>query len=244
MRRIMIPAAALAIAITTLHVRQNAEAATAIELDEAKVHMEWHATDDEYGIHFFWDGEPWKAMKVLDTRKKPTLIVRNRKAVKAQGLTEAKFESEALESNELSLEEFFDRHPAGTYRFAGRCIEGDALVGEATFSHALPAPATNVSPSRNDTVSRLGFTASFDSVAEDTDGNPIDVDFYELTVEKDEDVPILQTFNVILRPGQTSCFIPEAFLEPDTEYKIEVIVQDRASGNRTIVETGKFTTDN
>ena len=51
-----------------------------------------------------------------------------------------------------------------------------------------------------------------------------------------------RNFSVILRPSQTSVFVPAAFLEPDTEYKLEVIAQEE-SGNRTIAETGTFTTD-
>ena len=91
-------------------------------------------------------------------------------------------------------------------------------------------------------MSKNGFTVSFDEVTEDTDGNPIDIEFYEVVVEKEDDDPILQTFKVILRPGVTTVDVPGDFLEAETEYKLEVIAQEE-SGNRTITETGLFETD-
>ena len=60
--------------------------------------------------------------------------------------------------------------------------------------------------------------------------------------EVEEDDPILQTYTVILPPTRTKVWVPEGFLEPDTEYKLEVIAQEE-SGNRTITEEGSFTTD-
>ena len=77
----------------------------------------------------------------------------------------------------------------------------------------------------------------------ETEGDPLPVEFYVVVVEKEDDDPILQVYEVILRPGQTSVWVPEEFLEPDTDYKLEVIAQEE-SGNRTIAETeDSFTTD-
>ena len=116
------------------------------------------------------------------------------------------------------------------------------LEGEAEFTHDLPSPPTNLYPAEDDVVSHEGFTASFDPVTTDTEGDPIDIELYVVVVEKEDDDPILQTFEVILPPTQTSVKIPGEFLEEDTEYKLEVIAQEE-SGNRTITEEGSFTTD-
>jgi hypothetical protein len=213
-----------------------------IELDEAAVFIEWNSTDTDYGIQFFWDGEPWKWMRVKNERGQPALSVWARKNVKAQGLTEGFFESAEPPTSELSMEEFFARFPEGEYEFRGRTLEGDRLVGEADFTHTLPAPPENLSPEEDDVVSYLGFTASFNPVTLDTDGDPLDIELYVVVVEKEDDDPILQVFEVILPPTQTSVSVPAEFLEPDTEYKLEVIAQEE-SGNRTITETGTFTTD-
>ena len=215
---------------------------TEVELDEAAVFIEWNSTDTDFGIQFFWDGDPWSEMEVENTRGKTVLKVNVKKNVKDQGLTEGFFESAEPPASELSMEEFFERFPEGTYEFEGETLEGDELVGEAEVTHTLPAPPENISPEGGDTVSHNGFTVSFDAVTEDTDGNAIDIEFYVVVVEKEDDDPILQVFEVILRPGVTSVDIPGQFLEPETEYKIEIIAQEE-SGNRTITETGLFETD-
>ena len=214
-----------------------------VELDEADVFIEWNSTDTDYGIQFFWDSEGFTRMSIANENGKRVLDVKTKKNVKEQGLTEGFFESVEPPSDELSMQEFFDRFPEGEYEFKGKGIDGERLVAEADFTHTLPAPPENLSPEEDDVVSHEGFFASFDPVTEDTEGNPIDIEFYVLVIEKEDDEPILQTMEVILRPSQTSIWIPEAFLEPDTEYKLEVIAQEE-SGNRTITEeAGFFTTD-
>ena len=219
-----------------------ASAGEEVELDEAAVFIEWNSTDTDFGIQFFWDGEPWKSMKVRNESGKLALSVKAGRNVRAQSLTEGFFESAEPPASELSMEEFLARFPEGEWTFHGRTNEGDRLVGEADFTHVLPAPPENLSPGEGDLVSHLGFTASFNPVTQDWDGNPLDVELYVVVVEKEDDDPILQVFEVILPPTQTSVSVPGEFLEPDTEYKLEVIAQEE-SGNRTITETGGFTTD-
>ncbi|MHC4939650.1 MAG: fibronectin type III domain-containing protein [Planctomycetota bacterium] len=213
-----------------------------IELDEASVFIEWNSTDTDFGIQVFWDGEPWDRMKLENPDGQQVMDVHFRKNLKAQGMTEGFFESAEPPASELSMKEFFERHPEGTYEFEGTSLEGDELEGEAEFTHDLPAPPKNLKPAAGDVVSHKGFTVSFDAVTKDIHGDPIDIEFYEVVVEKEDDDPILQTISIILRPSQTSVEIPGAFLEPGTEYKLEVIAQEE-SGNRTITETGLFETD-
>jgi len=212
------------------------------ELDEAAVYIEWNSTDTDYGIQFFWDSIGFTRMTVKNTMGKKVLDVKTSKNVKAQGLTEGFFESVEPPSSELPMEEFLDRFPEGEYKFRGISIEKDWLVGETEFTHDLPEPPQNLEPAEDDVVSHLGFTASFDHNHVDTDGEPLDIVLYVVVVEKENDDPILQTFTVILPPTMTEVDVPAQFLEPDTEYKLEVIAQEE-SGNRTITETGPFTTD-
>jgi hypothetical protein len=219
-----------------------APADAAVELDEAEVFIEWNSTDTDFGIHFFWDGEPWKRMTVRNEKGQVALEVAAQKNVKAQGLTEGFFESAEPPASELSMDEFLARFPEGTYEFRGRTLDGKRLEGDAEFTHTLPAPPTNLSPAVGAVVSHLGFIASFDPVTLDVHGNPLTVAFYEVVVEKENDEPILQVFSVILRPTQTSVLVPREFLEPDTEYKLEVIAEAEG-GNRTITESATFRTD-
>jgi len=212
------------------------------ELEEAEVFIEWNSTDTDYGIQFFWDCEGFKRMIVRNESRKKVLDVKTGNNVRAQGLTEGFFESVEPPASELSMAAFFERFPDREYRFLGISTDYNWLVGEAEFTHTLPAPPENLYPAEDDVVSHLGFTASFDPVLNDTEGYDIEIEFYEVVVEKEDDEPILQTFTVILPPDRTSVYVPEQFLEPGTEYKLEVIAQEE-SGNRTITETGPFMTD-
>jgi hypothetical protein len=111
-----------------------------VELDEAEVFIEYNSTDGDFGIHFFWDGEPWKWMTVWNEHLWPVLNVSIRENVRAQGLTEAFFESAEPTLRELSFQEFLDRFPEDEYRFRGRTLDWKRLVGEADFTHVIPCP--------------------------------------------------------------------------------------------------------
>lgn len=239
--RVAIAASALTLSLSVAVGPAFAGKKPAVELDEAEVYIEWNSTDTDYGIQFFWDSSGFTKMTVSDGKKR-VLDVKTAKNVRAQGLTEGFFESVEPPSSEVSLDDFLARFPEGTYTFSGKGIDKERLTGEAEFTHVLPAPPENLSPAEDDVVSADGFVASFDPVTMDTDGNALSIELYVLVVEKEDDDPILQTFEVVLPPSQTSIFVPGEFLEPDTEYKLEIIAQEE-SGNRTITEEGSFLTD-
>jgi hypothetical protein len=208
-----------------------------VELDEAEVFVEWNSTDTDFGIQFFWDSVGFTKIKVKNPDGKVVLDIKTKKNVKAQGLTEGFFESVEPPAAELSMAEFFARHPEGTYTFEGTSIDGDKLVGEAEFTHTLPAPPENLSPGEGALVdSTMPLVASLDPVTEDADGNPLTPELYQLILETEND--ILKVFTIILDGdvAMPQVTVPPEFLEPDLEYKFEVIVQEE-SGNRTIAET-------
>lgn len=226
----------------TLAAKAAFPAAGEIELEEAKVLIEWNSTASDFGIHFSWDGPAWRSMSVENERGQEALSIRTKRNLRSQGLTEGFFESAEPPTSELSLAQFRARFPEGTWQFQGETLDGHRLVGDADFSHTLPAPPAGLSPAAGDVVSRLGFTITFDPVTQDIDGHAIQVAYYEVEVEKIVDEPIVQRLDLILRPAVTSVGVPAAFLEPGTEYKYEVIaVLD--GGNSTITESGTFTTD-
>ena len=212
-----------------------------IELDEAEVFIEFNSTDEDFGIQFFWDGEAWKNMKIEGPDGRTVLKINVRGNVRAQGLTEGFFESAEPSVDELSMEEFLDRFPEGEYEFEGDALEGGELVGETEFTHILPAPAENLSPPDGAFVDSLSpVVASFDAVTEDLDGNALVPELYEVVVETDNH--ILRVFSIILEGdvANPSVTIPPEHLDPGTEYKLEVVVQEE-SGNRTISEVVFFT---
>ena len=111
-----------------------------VELEECEVFIEYNSTDGDFGAHFFWDGEPWKWMTVWNEHLWPVLNVSAQKNVRAQGLTEAFFESAEPTLDELSFQEFLERFPEDEYRFRGRTLDWKRLVCEADFTHVIPCP--------------------------------------------------------------------------------------------------------
>jgi len=206
------------------------------ELDEAEVFIEFNSTDTDRGIQFFWDGEPWKWMRVKNESRRAVLDVIAQRNVRAQGLTEGFFESAEPKENELPADKFFARFPEGDYTFRGRTLDGCWLVGEAELTHDLPTPAV------------LDLD-EFPSIAWEQplgDEGPVVVG-YEVVVELvviengDEHVFVdTATF-----PGDVTAFTvsPEFITLIDAaedagtldELKVEVIARE-ASGNKTITE--------
>jgi hypothetical protein len=227
-------APALALALTAAAGGDDCEE---IELDEAEVFIEYNSTDGDFGIQFFWDGEPWRKMKVEGPDGRTVLKVRASRSLAAQGLTEGFFESAEPSADELSMEEFLERFPEGEYGFEGRTLECEELEGETEFTHTIPAPPVNLYPADDDAVDPgLPLVASFDAVTTDLNGDPLDPELYEVIVESEND--ILRVFSIVLEGdvASPSVTVPPEFLLPDTEYKLEIIVQEE-SGNRTISET-------
>ncbi|MHC5064893.1 MAG: hypothetical protein ACYTG5_13070 [Planctomycetota bacterium] len=213
-----------------------------LELDEAEVFIEFNSTDGDFGIQFFWDGEPWRTMKCEGPDERTVLSVRARRSVARQGLTEGFFESAEPSLDELSMEEFLARFPEGEYEFEGMTLEGEEIEGETEFTHVLPAAPVNLYPADGDEIDANDpLIVSFDAVTMDLDGEPLEPELYEVIVETEND--ILRVFSMVLEGdvANPQVTIPPEFLDPETEYKFEVIVQEE-SGNRTISET-EFSTN-
>ena len=205
-------------------------------LDEAQVFIEWNSTDMDFGIHLFWDGDAWARMKLESPEGRTLLQVKASKELAQQGLTEGFFESDEPPISQLSMEEFFARFPEGTYTFEGRSLEGEVLEGEAEFSHVLAAPPMNLSPSEGSVVNALEpLVLSFDAVTEDINGNPLTPDLYLVILENTEDERLSVTVALEGDVAAPAVTVPPEFLAPDTEYKLEAIVQAE-NGNRTIAE--------
>lgn len=204
-----------------------------IELDEAEVFIEFNSTDDDRGIQFFWDGEPWKWMRVKNGCRQAVLDVIAQRNVSAQGLTEGFFESAEPTSEELTADEFLARFPEGDYKFWGKTLDGCRLVGEAELTHDLPIP--------------VELDIDFPSIEwTQPEGGP-DVVGYEVVVEL-----------VVLEDGDERVFVDTATF-PGTVYEFEVspqfqdlieeaedaetieelkveVIATEASGNKTITE--------
>lgn len=234
----MLPVVLVPALLLTLSAAPWRDEGEEIELDEAKVFIEFNSTDEDFGVQLFWDGDAWKRMKVEGPDGRTVLKVEASRSLGLQGLTEGFFESDEPNLEELPLEQFFARFPEGEYEFEGKTLDGDELEGEAEFTHTLAAAPENLFPADGDVVA-LPLIVSFNAVTEDMNGHPLTPASYEVVIENEDETRILSVIldGDLANPAVT---IPPEFIKPNAAYKLEVIV-DEEGGNRTISET-EFTT--
>ena len=110
-----------------------------VELDEAKVFIEWNTTDEDQGIQFFWDSEGFTTITFTNSLS-GELVVNTVGKISDQGLTETAIESVEPEESEQKLDEFFLLFPEGIYEFEGKATGGGVITGNAEFTHNLLEP--------------------------------------------------------------------------------------------------------
>jgi hypothetical protein len=205
-----------------------------IALEEAKIIVELNATARDVGVQVFLDGEAWRSMKIFDPKGRKLVDVFNMGSVGALGMTELFFESEEPSLDELPLDEFLELFPAGQYIFVGETVEGEKISGRARFTHAIPDGPVIIAPTEGSVVNPSNTVIQWQAVA-----NPpgSEIVGYEVIVERENP---LRTFDVKVPATATSVTVPPQFLEPGTDYKLEVLAIE-AGGNQTISE-GSFST--
>jgi hypothetical protein len=214
---------------------------------EANLFFELNDTDGDLGIHSLIDGEPWKSLEIEDPFERQMLNVVVSGRLGKQGLTELFFESAEPPFDELSPEQFFRRFPEGRYEIDATTLAGGELEATVRLSHVMPGPPENVLlsgvPAAEDCdaapLPSLGepVVIRWDPVTEShpeigTPGKPIDVDHYQVVVEREGLV-----LSVELPPDVTEFEVPAALTEPGDEIKFEILVRAAGSGNQTAIES-------
>ncbi len=200
-----------------------------VRLDEATMIVEVNATDGDAGLQIFLDGEPWRRMTITAPTGQRIVAVNTRTRLRNYGLTELFTESSEPTFDEFPLNRFKRLFPEGRYRLAGTTIEGDRLVGRARLSHDIPDGPQIMSPANGATLPSGSVVASWNPVAE---SQGINIVGYRAIVERESP---LRVYSADLPASVTSLTIPDEFLEPGTEYKLEVQAIE-ASGNQTLTE--------
>ncbi len=202
----------------------NARAGNTIEFADLAIFFEFNATDNDLGVQVFLDAMDWKRVRARNPDGIPILDITAGAELKELGLTELRFESA-----EPSPQEVLDLFVPGDYAFSGITVEGDKLQGIATLSHGLP-PAPNIlAPEEDEVVDPSDLVIEWDPIP--------GVVLFEVIVANEENGASL---NVELPPSATRLEVPEAFLQPGAEHKVEVLAI-AASGNKTISELVFFT---
>ncbi|MGI9302918.1 MAG: fibronectin type III domain-containing protein [Gammaproteobacteria bacterium] len=205
-----------------------------VELGDARLKFEINSTAQDGGVQVFLDADPWKWMKIFDPNGR--LIFRStvRGSIGKQGGTELFLESGEPEFSEQSIEELLELFPQGEYRFKGRGLEGEKLVGTAMLTHSLADGPVLVSPLEGEgLVDPSNAVVTWEPV-EDPNGSPI-VGYQVLVVSLESNFPAIPkiTLDVMMPATATSMAVPPGFLLPDTEYEWEVLAIE-ASGNQTL----------
>jgi len=206
-----------------------------VPLEDAKLIIEFNASDEDVGVQAFFDGGPWKTMRIISPDKRRIFEVEGKGTLRRLGLTELFFESEEPELADLPLEDFLELFPEGEYRFVGRTVEGDELVGTATFTHNIPNGPLILSPQEGEEVDPTDVTISWQEV---TSPPGIQIAGYQVIVEQDDAINVL---DIKVPAGVTSLTVPPQFLQAATEYDFEILAIE-VGGNQTITQSS-FSTE-
>jgi hypothetical protein len=224
-----------------------------VALETAKLFVEYNATDDDLGVQGAFDGEGYAELCVFDPNG--TLVL----AVKPQGqlldltLAGIFFESREPPASEFSFADLEAKFPEGQYEVRGTNFDGTGLTGAATFTHAVPAAPTVLSPALAEdeentgdaVVSATDLVIEWADVTETVSGDAVTITGYDVIITKVEhDDPhgfSQPVCDVHLPADRNTLTVPVEFLEPETVYELEILALEE-SGNQTI-SVGFFETD-
>jgi hypothetical protein len=211
-----------------------------IPFKDARLKIEFNATDQDAGLQLFVDADPWKLMNVFDPRGKMILRATMLGNMAKQGGTELFLESGEPLITDVPLEKFFKRFPAGDYQIVAEGTKGERLVGVAKFTHNIPDGPVLVSPPENAIVDPNNVVVMWQPVGP-ANGSPI-VGYQVLVVKPNTGLAALPKIilDVMMPPSATSMAVPPGFLLPDSAYEWEILAIE-SGGNQTL-SLGHFQT--
>jgi hypothetical protein len=199
----------------------------AAPFDDARLEIEYNATDGDAGLQIFADAEDeWKEFEIFKPNGRRILDIKAAGVLKGFGLSELFSESSEPPFTELPFAEFKRMFPAGTYRFAGETVDGKELSSSVRFSHAVLDAPQLITPTDGGTLPANAAVIRWAPVAGAVD--------YEVIVTREGDQRVV---DATIDPSDTSLTVPPEFLDVGIEYKIEVHAS-HASGNRIFTEIG------
>jgi hypothetical protein len=203
----------------------------------AKLIIENNATDRDLGVHGAFDDQGWSKLCVFDPSGRPVLSVTPQSQLKDLTMAGVFFESREPPIEEFSFADLKARFPEGQYKVRGLSFDGKLLVGSATFTHDVPAAPTVTAPADGAVVDPGALKVEWEDVTQTIKGEPVDITGYQVIVTKENHVdphgfsqPI---YDVHVGPDRNSLSVPKEFLDPGTEYELEVLALEK-SGNQTI----------
>lgn len=202
-----------------------------LELEEAQFFIEYNDTDQDAGVQAFFDGEEWEWFDIYNPSGEKIYHFEAFTNAKVIGITEMFFESSEPSFRDMPFNELLALYPEGIYKFVGKTIDGEDVVGETEFTHKIPVAAV---VSTNGAVTDPKNTIiSWQPVTEPAG---IEIFGYEVIIETEDEDPLRICDFKNLPSSATEITIPVEFLEYDMKYKFEVLVKE-ISGNQIITET-------
>ena len=135
-----------------------------LALKDARLKIEFNATDRDAGVQLFVDSEPWSSLDVYDTGGRLMLRATARGRFALQGGTELFMESGEPSLDEVPLDVFLNRFPAGQYKIVANGIDGLTYVGHANFTHNIPDGPVLVAPAQDEVVNPHHLTVRWQAV--------------------------------------------------------------------------------
>ena len=199
-----------------------------------KFFIEFNETDEDIGVQALVGGEPYKRLIVSSPNDIELLNMRAKSSLRRQGMSDFFFESAEPTLDELSIEEFLRRFPQGKYEFETMTLDGAEQEGSAKFTHKIPAGPVITSPSEGDVVDPDNTVVTWEEVTMTTGLNPpqrpVNIVGYQVIVTREDP---LRVYSVDVGPETKSISVPPEFLEPGTEYELEILAIEK-SDNQTI----------
>lgn len=195
----------------------------------ADLKVEINATDGDAGLQIFLDDEAWKHITIINPAGQVMIDMSATGPLKDYGLTELFSESSEPPFDEFPLAEFKKLFPEGNYLFLGQLIDGTLLRSEVPLTHAFPSGPTIVAPRGNVQANEpvvVRWLPVFTPRA-------VSIVGYQVLVV--EDGTTTRTLSADLPATARRLTVPPEFLQPGTEYKVEVLAIE-TSGNQTLSE--------
>jgi hypothetical protein len=200
--------------------------AAPLPFKDARMKIEYNATDGDAGMQVFVDAEPWKTFEIFrpDGRRIVNFTLTGN--LRQFGLTELFTESSEPPFDEMPFADFKRLFPEGNYRFEAETIEGQDMEATVPFSHdVLDAPVI-LQPVDGATVPADDAIIEWPPVAGAVS--------YQVVVTRDNPTRVL---DVQLPGDDNRLTVPAEFLDAGVEYKIEVQAFDDG-GSHIFTEVG------
>lgn len=214
------------------------------QIATAKLIIENNATDQDVGVHGAFDDHGWSKLCVYDPQGDPVLTVSPESQLRDLTMAGIFFESREPPIDEFSFDDLKAKFPEGRYTVRGLSFDGKLLTGSALFTHDVPAAPMITAPVDGAEVGIEDLIVTWEDVTETTEGEGVTITGYEVIITKikhsDPNGFSQPIYDVHVPSDRNSLSVAEEFLEPGTEYELEVLALEK-SGNQTIT-VGSFTT--